>query len=68
MLAYKINALEALKAAGYSSYRLRKERIIGEAMLQKIRDGVLPSWDTLDKICTILKCQPGDIIQYLEVK
>lgn len=59
---YKIDVLAALKAAGYSTYRLRTERIVAESTLQKIRDGKNISTATLDVICTLLNCQPGDII------
>lgn len=64
-LRYRINVLKALKEAGYTSVRLRKERILGEQMLQKIRKGEMPSWTAVEKICGILKCQPGDLIEYL---
>ncbi len=64
MIQYKIDVLEALKNAGYSSYRLRQEKIIGEAALQKIRKGELVSWETLNRVCALLNCQPGDIVEY----
>ena len=66
MIVYKINVLEELKKVGYSSYRLRKEKIIGEAMLQKIRSGELPSWETLNRFCSLLDCQPSDLIEYVK--
>ena len=65
-LRYKINVLEALKEAGYTSVRIRKEKLIGEQMLQKIRQGEMPSWTVLEKICEILNCQPGDLIEYAQ--
>lgn len=66
MIVYKIDVMNALKNAGYSSYRLRKEKLIGEAMLQKIRQGEMMSWETLSKVCKMLNCQPGDILAYKE--
>lgn len=62
-LCYKIDVLEALKAKGYSTYRLRKEKIFGEAIVQKFRtcDGV--GWDALETLCNLLSCQPSDIIE-----
>lgn len=65
MIKYKINVLEELKLKGYTTYTLRKERLIGEAMLQKIRSGELPSWKTLDIICNLLNCDISDIIEYI---
>lgn len=33
MLKYKINILEALKEKGYTSYKIRKDKLIGEAQI-----------------------------------
>lgn len=64
MLYYKIDVLQALKNKGYSAYRIRKERIIGEAQLTKIRKGEIASKETLNKICELLETEPGDFIGY----
>ena len=61
---YKVDVLAALKENGYSSYKIRTDKIFGEATLQKIRRGEPVSWDVLGKICTLLSCQPGDILEY----
>lgn len=68
MIVYKIDVLETLKEAGYSSYRLRKEKIMGESMMQKIRSGELMSWEALSRVCDLLNCQPGDILEYIKEK
>ncbi|MGM9628212.1 MAG: helix-turn-helix domain-containing protein [Faecousia sp.] len=65
-IVYKMDILAALKDAGYSSYRIRKEKLLGEATLQKIRNGELVSWENVSTICQLLKCQPGDIVEYAE--
>lgn len=62
---YKINIIQALKEAGYSTYRLRKEKLLGEATIQKLRNNELVSWDNISTICKLLNCQPGDIVRYL---
>lgn len=64
MIKYKLDLLAALKSAGYSAYKLRQEKLIGEATLTKIRGGGLPSWHELDIICGLLGKQPGDIVAY----
>ena len=64
-IVYKIDVLSALKEAGYNTTRIRKEKIMGEAMLQKIRSGQMVSWATLETICSLLDCQPGDLIEYV---
>ncbi|WP_077613004.1 helix-turn-helix domain-containing protein [Clostridium sp. Marseille-P2415] len=64
-IQYKINVLSALKTAGFSSYRLRKEKIMGEATMQKLRDNEPVSWENISIICELLNCQPGDIMEYV---
>ncbi len=66
MLKYKIDILEALKEKGYTSYRIRKDKLIGEAQLTKIRNGDIASKETLNTICRLLDCQPGDILEYVK--
>nr|WP_304578992.1 helix-turn-helix transcriptional regulator [uncultured Acetatifactor sp.] len=66
MLKYKIDILEELKQKGFTTYKLRKDKIIGEAQIQKIREGELASKETLNTICKLLNCQPGDILEYVE--
>ena len=63
-MKYKIDIIAALKEAGYNTSRIRKEKIMGEAMLQKLRNGQLVSWAVLEKICKLLDCQPADLIEY----
>ena len=62
-LSYKIDVLSALGAVGYSSYRLRKEKIFGEAVIQKLRTSEGVGWSTLETLCNLLSCQPSDIIE-----
>lgn len=63
-IRYKMNVLAELKKKGYSSYRLRKERIIGEFQVQQLRDGEIVSNAILDRLCALLDCQPGDLLEY----
>ncbi len=63
-IQYKVDVLAVLKEAGYNTNRIRKEKIMGEAMLQKLRSGQLVSWATLETICRLLDCQPGDLLEY----
>ena len=65
-MKYKIDVLAALKEAGFNTSTIRKEKIMGEAMLQKIRSGQMVSWATLETICDLLNCQPGDLIEYIK--
>ena len=65
-IRYKIDVLAALKEKGYSSQRIRKEKLIGQSYLQQLRHGELVSWKTLDTICALLDCQPADLIEYVQ--
>ena len=65
-MKYKIDIIAALKDAGYNTNRIRKEKIMGEAMLQKIRSGQMVSWATMETLCELLNCQPADLIEYVK--
>lgn len=55
----------ALKNAGYNTNKIRKEKIFTEAQLQQMRDNKLLTQKALNKVCFLLDCQPGDIIEYI---
>lgn len=63
-LRYKIDVVAALKEAGYTTYRLRNEKLIGEATMTKLRKGELVSWNNIDTICGLLNCHPGDLVEH----
>lgn len=63
-IKYKFDILAALKDAGYSSTRIRNEKIMGQATLTQLRRGQLVSWMNIETICRLLNCQPGDILEY----
>lgn len=68
MLTYKINVLEALKDAGYTTTRLRKEKLLNESAIQYLREGKPIGPVPLNQICRLLDMQPGNIIKYIEDK
>ncbi len=61
---YKIDVLAALKTAGYSTYKLRREKLLGESVIQQLRDGHLYLGLIWGRLCHLLNCQPGDILEY----
>ena len=65
-IVYKIDVLKELKDRGYNTSRLRKEKIMGEATIQKIREKQLASWATIDTICSLLECNVGDVVEYVK--
>ena len=67
-IRYKVDVLAELKKKGYTSTKIREEKLIGQSYLQQLRHGELVSWKTLDTICSLLECQPGELIEYVEDK
>lgn len=65
MLRFKIDVLKALKEKGYNTTTIRKDSLLSEGALQQIRKGVVPGTKSIDKICTLLKCQPSKIIEWV---
>ena len=65
-LQYKINVLEALKEKGYTTYTLRKEKVLSESTIQKLRVGEGVAWDNLETLCKLLDCNIGDIVEYIK--
>lgn len=65
MIIYKMNIMEALKEKGYTSYRLRKEKVFGEATMTKFRNKEYINFENLNLLCKLLDCQPSDIIEYV---
>ena len=65
-IQYKIDIMAELKEKGYSSTKIREEKLIGQSYLQQIRHGELVSWKTIDTICSLLDCQVGDLIEYVK--
>ncbi len=58
--------LALLKEKGYTTYKIRKDNLISQSAWQKIRTG---SGDidtrTISRLCSVLNCQPGDIMEYV---
>ena len=56
--------MQKLSAAGWTSYRLRHEGMIAEGTLTRIRQGQSITTETIDRICELLNCQPGEILKW----
>ena len=65
-IRYKVDIMAKLKEEGYSSTKIREEKLIWQSYLQQLRHGELVSWKTLDTICSLLNCQPGDLLEYIQ--
>lgn len=67
MIRFKIDVMEALKNKGYTTTKIRKEKIIPEGTLTKIRNnnGEPVTTSTINVLCEILKKQPGHILEWI---
>lgn len=58
--------LKLLEIRGITSYTIKKDNIIGQATFRKIKEGGDIDTRTIAKLCKLLQCQPGDILEYVE--
>ena len=65
-IRYKINVLAELKAKGYNTSRLRKEKLLAEATIQLLRHNQIVSYRNISRLCKLLECDIGDILEYRE--
>lgn len=65
-IVYKVDIIAELKAHGFNTTRLRKEKLLAEGVLQSLRTGKYISMDNLARICALIDCQPADLIEYVK--
>ena len=65
-IVYKIDILAALKEKGYNTNRLRKEKLLAEGVIQSLRENKYIALQNISKICELLDCQPGDLMEYVK--
>lgn len=65
-LQFKVDVLAALKEKGITTYQIRKEKLLSESTVQKLRAGIGVSWENLETLCRLLGCQPYDLIEYVK--
>lgn len=66
-MAIKYDKLFALfKERGITTYKIRTEKIIGQATLNSIKNGTGGlDYRSINKLCKALNCQPGDLMEYV---
>lgn len=62
---YKIDILSALREKGFTTYKIRKEKLLAESTVQALRRGEMVSLDNISRVCGMLGCQPGDILEFI---
>ena len=64
MIVYH-NILGKLASCGWPTTKLQKERMISNGTIIQIRAGRAITTTTIDTICRLCSCQPGDLISYV---
>lgn len=56
---------DLLKEKGYTTYKIRQTKLIGQGTLTALKNGTggLDA-KTLARLCKVLECQPGDLMAY----
>lgn len=67
-LKYKIEVLQALKDKGYNTSVLRKDKLLSEGTIQRLRNNEPIQWTNINQLCKLLDCQPADILEYVKDK
>lgn len=62
MLYYKIDVLQELKNKGYNQNYIRKNSLLSQGTITQLRNNEIVGSKTINTICLLLRCQPGDII------
>lgn len=65
MIRYRAGIIERLKAAGYNTNKIRKDKIFGERTMTDFRQQAEIPYKTLNKLCRLLKCDIDEIIEYI---
>ena len=55
-----------MKEKQLTTYKIRKEKIINEGTLQRLRKNDPVTTETIASLCQALNCQPADIMEYIE--
>lgn len=58
--------VKKMQEVGITSYTIKRDKIIGQATYKKIIEGGDIDTRTIAKLCKLLNCQPGDIMEYEE--
>ena len=66
MLQYKLDIVQKLSEIGYNPRKIRNDRILAEPTMTKLRRKQPISWENIDTICRLLRCQPGDLLEWID--
>ncbi len=58
-------AVVLLDKAGITTYSIRKTGELGQSTLTSLRRNKCVTTDTIEVLCKLLNCQPGDLMEYI---
>lgn len=64
MIEY-VDILGRLASNGWTTYRLQNEHMIGNGTICQIRAGRPISTTTIDTVCRLCRCQPGELLRWV---
>ena len=67
-LVWRLNPLQLLKDCGYTTYRIREEKIFAQSTLAKLRHEEPIAWSELEKLCQLTGKSPGKLIAFVKNK
>ncbi len=65
---WRVDPLQLLKDKGYTTYRIRKEKLFSESTVQKLRHKQMISLQEIDTVCTITEKSIGKLIIHVKEK
>lgn len=66
-ISYK-KLFQLLEEKGWTTYKIRKEKLIGQGTLTALNGTGGLDAKTISRLCEVLDCQPGDLMEYLPDK
>lgn len=63
MLKFKIDVIEELAKRGYTRKVIKETNIFSQSTLTRIKNCENITTDAINKLCLILRLQPGDLLE-----
>lgn len=58
-------AIDLMKKQKITSYTMRKSKLLGQGTMYKLHHNECVTTDTIEVLCKLLNCQPGDLMEYI---
>ena len=56
--------LKKLSSKGWTTYRLKKEKILSGSIIDRLRESRPITTETINVICNLCECQPGELLSW----